>query len=164
MDAINFQTARAQLGGIRPVDRVPESPKTFVPVTPVRPIQGQAQQTAPLTIEQALRQAAANQTIVGQTGAGAAVMNGAGASQAAANRTKIASRLVAGVVAGGVSFGTIGGVSGDVSVGASGPTGTTTAPARPNTPQPTLPLYRHPADRNIAATGVQAGRVIDVVG
>lgn len=156
MDAINFQTARAQLGGIRPVDRVPESPKTFVPVTPVRSIQGQAQQTAPLTIEQALRQAAANQTIVGQTGAGAAGMNGAGASQAAANRAKIASRLVAGVVPGGVSFA--------ASAGASGPTGAATASALPSTPQPTLPLYRHPADKNTAATGVQAGRVIDVVG
>jgi hypothetical protein len=160
MDAINFQTARAQLGGIRPVDRVPESPKTFVPVTPVRPIQGQAQQTAPLTIEQALRQAAANQTIVGHTGAGAAGMNGPGSSQAAANRAKIASRLVAGVVPGGVSFGASGAAIG----GASGPTGATTASALPSTPQPTLPLYRHPADKNTAATGVQAGRVIDVVG
>lgn len=28
----------------------------------------------------------------------------------------------------------------------------------------TLPMYRHPADRNAAATGVIAGRVIDVVG
>ena len=27
-----------------------------------------------------------------------------------------------------------------------------------------IPMYRHPADRNAAATGVVAGRVIDVVG
>lgn len=27
-----------------------------------------------------------------------------------------------------------------------------------------LPMYRHPYDRNAAATGVHAGRVIDVVG
>jgi hypothetical protein len=26
---------------------------------------------------------------------------------------------------------------------------------------PSLPMYRHPADRNIAATGVQLGRTID---
>lgn len=53
------------------------------------------------------------------------------------------SRLVAGVVPGRVDF------SGD-------------------TPQPSgseaLPMYRRPADRNAAATGVQAGRLIDVRG
>jgi hypothetical protein len=27
-----------------------------------------------------------------------------------------------------------------------------------------IALYRHPADRNAAATGVQAGRVLDVTG
>lgn len=51
-------------------------------------------------------------------------------------------RLVAGTVPGRVDF------SGDV-------------------PQPgraSLSLYRHPADRNAAATGVQAGRVLDVNG
>lgn len=53
------------------------------------------------------------------------------------------SRLVAGVVPGRVDF------TGD-------------------TPQPSgseaLPLYRRPAERNAAATGVQAGRLIDVRG
>lgn len=36
-----------------------------------------------------------------------------------------------------------------------------------DTPRPgahTLPLYRHPADRNAAATGVHAGRMLDVEG
>jgi len=36
-----------------------------------------------------------------------------------------------------------------------------------STPRPgahTLPLYRHPADRNAAATGVHAGRMLDVEG
>lgn len=53
------------------------------------------------------------------------------------------SRLVAGAVPGRVDF------SGD-------------------TPQPSgseaLPMYRRPAERNAAATGVQAGRLIDVRG
>ena len=33
-----------------------------------------------------------------------------------------------------------------------------------DTPMPTaaLPLYRHPADRNAAATGVHAGQLIDI--
>lgn len=31
-------------------------------------------------------------------------------------------------------------------------------------PTQTMSLYRHPADRNAAATGVHAGRVIDVTG
>jgi hypothetical protein len=29
---------------------------------------------------------------------------------------------------------------------------------------PSLPMYRHPADRNAAATSVHAGRMIDVMG
>lgn len=51
-------------------------------------------------------------------------------------------KLVAGMVPGGIDF------SGDE-------------------PRPTadaIPLYRHPADKNAAATGVHAGRVIDVTG
>lgn len=45
------------------------------------------------------------------------------------------------------------------------------APARPETgpnagpPAPgSLPFYRHPADRNLAATAIQAGRALDVRG
>lgn len=34
----------------------------------------------------------------------------------------------------------------------------------PPPPTGSLPLYRHPADRNAAATGVQAGRMLDVEG
>ncbi len=52
----------------------------------------------------------------------------------------IAERLVAGVVPGRVDF---------------------DAPAGPDR---SFELYRHPADRNIAATGVGLGRVIDVSG
>ncbi len=51
-------------------------------------------------------------------------------------------RLVAGIVPGGIDF------SGD-------------------SPQPrraSLPLYRHPADRNAAATGVELGRSVDLNG
>jgi hypothetical protein len=52
------------------------------------------------------------------------------------------SRLVAGVVPGGVSF-------------------------EGGTPKPTaerIPFYRHPADKNAAATSVNLGRVIDTNG
>lgn len=52
----------------------------------------------------------------------------------------IAERLVAGVVPGRVDF---------------------DAPAGPDR---SFELYRHPADRNIAATGVGLGRVVDVSG
>jgi len=52
------------------------------------------------------------------------------------------SRLVAGVVQGRIDF--------------SGPT-----PAQDST---ALAMYRHPADRNAAATAVDAGRMLDVTG
>jgi hypothetical protein len=29
---------------------------------------------------------------------------------------------------------------------------------------PALPMYRHPADKNTAATAVHAGRMVDLVG
>ena len=55
-----------------------------------------------------------------------------------------AERLVAAVVPGGIDF---------------------DAPAGPRpTGGASIPMYRHPADRNAAATGVDAGRVIDVRG
>jgi hypothetical protein len=122
MDAINFQTARAQLGNTNALDavyRITPRGLTASPVSPVAPVHGRS----PLTTEQALTQAAANAVKANQTTA-----SQPSASQAAASRAKIASRLVAGVVPGGVSFAAT------------------------------------PADKNIAATGVQAGRVIDVVG
>jgi len=60
-----------------------------------------------------------------------------------ANPQRNISRLLAGVVPGGIDF-------------------------SQETPQPTntasLPLYRHPADRNAAATAIQIGRSIDVTG
>lgn len=43
----------------------------------------------------------------------------------------------------------------------------TDSPARapaPQTPAQTIPLYRHPADRNTVATAVHAGRILDVNG
>ena len=52
-------------------------------------------------------------------------------------------RLVAGVVPGGISFDAAGGAR---------PTGTA------------LPFYRHPADKNAAATAVSVGRSLDVQG
>lgn len=55
-----------------------------------------------------------------------------------------AQRLVAGVVAGGIEFG-----------------GET---ARPSAPAPSLQMYRHPADKNAAATAVRVGRSLDVTG
>ncbi len=51
-------------------------------------------------------------------------------------------RIVAGMVPGKIDF--------------SGPTPTQTTSA--------IPMYRHPADKNAAATAVDAGRVIDVEG
>lgn len=63
----------------------------------------------------------------------------AGASIAPRAGSEIRERLVAAVVPGRVDF--------------SGPE-----------PAQTMSLYRHPADRNAAATGVHAGRVLDVTG
>jgi hypothetical protein len=146
MDAIPFQAARAQFANVQALGRVQPAPavKTFVlPVQPVAPVQGQP----------------TNQTTSQPAGTPASVSQAL--SQASLNRAKIASRLVAAVVPGGVSFAAsaspsdVRGLSSGTASGAS---------ARVATPQPTLPLYRHPADKNIAATGVQAGRVIDVVG
>ncbi|MDX2115115.1 MAG: hypothetical protein SFZ24_05765 [Planctomycetota bacterium] len=51
-------------------------------------------------------------------------------------------RLVAGVVPGRIDFST----------------------PEPSHAAPTLQLYRHPADRNAAATAVNAGRIVDVRG
>lgn len=62
-------------------------------------------------------------------------------TQRAAAKPNVA-KLLAGLVPGGIDF------SGD-------------------TPRPTvdaIPMYRHPADKNAAATGVHAGRVLDVKG
>ena len=53
-------------------------------------------------------------------------------------------RLVAGVVPGSIDF--------------------TDETARPATRSEAIPLYRHPADLNAAATSVNAGRTIDVSG
>ncbi|MFG0252248.1 MAG: hypothetical protein ACF8NJ_05175 [Phycisphaerales bacterium JB038] len=64
------------------------------------------------------------------------------ATDPAVGRAAQVMRIVAGVVPGGIDF------SGE-------------------TPQPsagTLPLYRHPAERNAAATGVELGRTIDLNG
>lgn len=63
-------------------------------------------------------------------------------SAESAPRVSAAARLIGAVVPGRVDF------SGD-------------------TPAPVgsaLPMYRHPADRNAAATGIHAGRLIDVKG
>src|SRR5689334_2874872 len=49
-------------------------------------------------------------------------------------------RMIAGVVPGGVSF----------------------AGTDPTQAGPALPMYRHPADKNAAATSLSAGRLIDV--
>lgn len=51
-------------------------------------------------------------------------------------------KLIAGVVPGGIDF----------------------SSAEPAPSAPTMAFYRHPADQNAAATGVQAGRVLDLEG
>lgn len=38
------------------------------------------------------------------------------------------------------------------------------ATSKPQTASQTIPLYRHPADRNTVATAVHAGRILDVNG
>ena len=53
-----------------------------------------------------------------------------------------ASRIVAGQVPGSVSF----------------------AGEQPRPAGPSLPLYRHPADKNAAATAISVGRSIDIQG
>ena len=135
MDAINFQSARAQLSsGVLPIARtqsvnMPRGIVSEVPAVPPIRSGGEAQGVQP-----------------------------------AANRAKIAGRLVAAVVPGGVSFdvaspssiGQIG--SGGASKTASGSAQTQQAPSRA---QPLLQMYKHPADKNIAATGVHVGRAID---
>ena len=64
------------------------------------------------------------------------------ASISRTGQTPTMRQLIAGVVQGGIDF------SGD----SPEPTG------------PVIAMYRHPADRNTAATGVHAGRMIDVSG
>ncbi|USO00049.1 MAG: hypothetical protein H6810_05145 [Phycisphaeraceae bacterium] len=64
-----------------------------------------------------------------------------GSEQAARSDARTA-RLVAGVVPGGVSF------EGD----------------SPRPTAETIPFYRHPADKNAAATSVNLGRVVDTSG
>jgi len=62
------------------------------------------------------------------------------AAPAPGQADKPAARIVAGSVPGGVHF-----------------TPATAAPAGP-----ALPFYRHPADKNAAATSVSAGRMLDI--
>ncbi|GIK18908.1 MAG: hypothetical protein DYG93_12335 [Leptolyngbya sp. PLA2] len=57
-------------------------------------------------------------------------------------RTRGASRLIAAAVRGGVEF--------------------TVQPSKPASAA--LPMYRHPADRNTAATGITLGRILDAQG
>ncbi len=68
----------------------------------------------------------------------------AGAQPGAVNplTNTAARRIVAGIVPGKIDF--------------SGP--------QPAPSGPALPMYRHPADKNAAATAVDAGRMIDVEG
>ena len=63
-------------------------------------------------------------------------------AQTSAARSRIVSKLVAATVPGTIDFSTSG------------------APTQ-NT---SIPLYKHPADKNAAATGVWSGRAIDVEG
>lgn len=93
-------------------------------------------------------------------------------AQPAANRAKIASRLVAAVVPGGVSFdvassgstGQIGSVGASKTSSGTAASGSAQAQQTPSRAQPLLQMYKHPADKNIAATGVHVGRAIDVQG
>lgn len=73
----------------------------------------------------------------------APVSPAAQATRTQSGRNENLSRLIAAVVPGGIDF--------------------SSAEPTPSAGS-TLAMYRHPADRNAAATGVQAGRVIDVVG
>jgi len=59
------------------------------------------------------------------------------------NTQRNVSRLIAGVVPGGIDF-----------------TGETPVPGKTSA----LPFYSHPADRNAAATSIRIGRSIDVTG
>lgn len=79
---------------------------------------------------------------------------GAGTAQTRTQATPGADRLVAAGVPGGVDFS----LRSTAAPGGSGgaPVGAGLDGAGP------LALYRHPADRNGAATGVAAGRVLDV--
>ncbi len=63
-----------------------------------------------------------------------------GVSQTSAARARVVSKLVAATVPGKVDF-----------TNSASPTQTTS-----------IPLYKHPADKNAAATGVFSGRAIDV--
>jgi hypothetical protein len=86
------------------------------------------------------------------------------ASQVAANRSMIVSRLVAGVVPGGVNF-EAGSSNGTTAPSSAGQTQRAQAAAyQSSRAQPILQMYTHPADKNIAATGVHVGRSLDVTG
>lgn len=62
--------------------------------------------------------------------------------QQAAGGSEAIRKLVAGVVPGGIDF----------------------SSAEPTPSAPAMAFYRHPADQNAAATGVLAGRVLDLEG
>jgi hypothetical protein len=72
----------------------------------------------------------------------APVAQAAAAASTSTTATNLTSRLVAGTVPGRVSF------AGD----------------QPAPDTSALAMYRHPADKNAAATAVSAGRLIDVTG
>lgn len=76
---------------------------------------------------------------------------------AAANRAKIVSRLVAATVPGGVAF------TQGASMQQASAQSKTEAEVRFAQPA-ALQMYRHPADKNVAATGVWAGKNLDVMG
>jgi hypothetical protein len=67
---------------------------------------------------------------------------GAQRPEASSHAAKPVGRMVAGVVPGRISF----------------------AGSEPTSAGPALPMYRHPADKNAAATAISVGRSLDIKG
>jgi hypothetical protein len=136
IDAANFQTAGQP--GITPLSKPSLLGRTYAPVTPAS--------GAPSVRREALQQEGTLARIgpATDTFESSATAPSPGAVKSASK----AASLVAARVPGGIDFTEPAGGAGAMSQSAS----------------QTVPLYRHPADRNTVATAVHAGRILDVNG
>ncbi len=140
MDAANFQTAGQP--GMTPLSKPNLLGRTYAPVTPATGV--------PSVRREALQQEGTLARIgpamdTFESTAPSASVNAAPGGARPASR---AASLVAAKVPGGIDF----------TEPASG------AGAMSQSASQTVPLYRHPADRNTVATAVHAGRILDVNG
>lgn len=141
MDPANFQTAGQP--GMTPLSKPNLLGRTYAPVNPATGVPSVRREA--LQQEGTLARIGPAADTFESTAPSAAGVNAAPGGVRPASR---AASLVAAKVPGGIDFTEPAGGAGAMLQSAS----------------QTVPLYRHPADRNTVATAVHAGRILDVNG